>query len=123
MGYTPGQICIVGPSARMRDEVQAALLRLGVHHAELRQDADFESENVKVSTIESAKGHEFRVVFIMGLVEGVLPNARVAADEIAREAARLYVAMTRARESLTITYSPRAGYPASRFLIVPRWEG
>lgn len=53
----------------------------------------------------------------MGLVGGVLPNARVADDEIAREAARLYVAMTRARESLTITYSPRAGYPASRFLI------
>lgn len=70
MGHTPGQICIVGPSVRMRDEVQGALLRLGVHHAELRQDADFESDNVKVSTIESAKGHEFRVVFIYGSCGG-----------------------------------------------------
>jgi superfamily I DNA/RNA helicase len=33
------------------------------------------------------------------------------------KAARLYVAMTRARENLTITYSPWGGYLASRFLL------
>lgn len=117
MGQTPGQICIVGPNKRTRELVQQALTRLGVEHTDLRQDANFESNRVKVSTIESAKGHEFGAVFIMGLVEGVLPNADLAEDEIPREAARLYVAMTWARESLTITYSPWEGHPASRFLL------
>jgi superfamily I DNA/RNA helicase len=79
----------------------------------LEQLAD---DRVKVSTIESAKGHEFGAVFIMGLVEGILPMADAVAEEISREAALLYVAMTRARENLTISYSPWAGYPTSRFL-------
>jgi superfamily I DNA/RNA helicase len=117
MGHTPGQICIVGPNKKTREEVQQALTSLSIEHTDLRQDADYESDRVKVSTIESAKGHEFGAVYIMGLVEGVLPNADLADSEIPREAARLYVAMTRARENLMITYSPRAGYPASRFLL------
>ncbi|MGN6082030.1 3'-5' exonuclease [Trinickia sp.] len=116
MGQTPGQICIIGPSTKTREEVKYALDSLGVQFAELRQDADYESERVKVSTIESAKGHEFGSVFIMGLVEGVLPSIGIALDDLPREAARLYVAMTRARESLVITYSPRPNFAASRFL-------
>ena len=83
----------------------------------MREDADYESDRVEISTIESAKGHEFSHVFIMGLVEGVLPKSGLADAEIPREAARLYVAMTRARENLTITYSPWGGFTASRFLL------
>jgi superfamily I DNA/RNA helicase len=116
-GHTPGQICIVGPSVKMREEVKRALTGLKVEYTDLREDADYESGRVKVSTIESAKGHEFGDVFITGLVEGVLPKSDLADGEIPREAARLYVAMTRARENLTITYSPWGGYPASRFLL------
>lgn len=115
MGQTPGQVCIVA-GARQRAEVQEALTQLNVQHTDLKQDADFDSDLVKVSTIESAKGHEFASVFIMGLVEGVCPPSGVSDEELPREAARLYVAMTRARESLTISYSPWTGYPASRFL-------
>jgi superfamily I DNA/RNA helicase len=106
-----------GPERETREAVQLALTILGVEYTNLRDDADYESDRVKVSTIESAKGHEFGDVFIMGLVEGVFPNAGLADNEIPREAARLYVAMTRARENLTITYSPWGGYPASRFLL------
>lgn len=116
-GRTPGQICIVGPSVKIREEVQRALTFLRIEHTDLKQDADYESERVKVSTIESAKGHEFTDVFIVGLVDGVLPNGSLTEDEIPREAARLYVAMTRARESLTLTYSPTNTYPPSRFLL------
>lgn len=116
MGQTPGQICIIGPSVKAREEVKQALDRQGVQSIELRQDVDYESDKVKVSTIESAKGHEFSSVYIMGLVEGSLPGIGVNIDDIPREAARLYVAMTRAREHLTLTYSPRPGHPASRFL-------
>ena len=116
MGHPAGQICVVGPSVRTRDEVQQALSQRGVRFTDLRQNVDYEADVVKVSTIESAKGHEFAAVFIMGLVEGVLPVAGTPDAEIPRQAARFYVAMTRARERLTITYSPWSGYPASRFL-------
>ena len=93
-----------------------ALKRRGVSTSELRNDVDYESDNVKVSTIESAKGHEFSAVYIMGLIEGVLPSLGVDSDTLPREASRLYVAMTRAREKLVMSYSPRPGQPASRFL-------
>lgn len=117
MGQTAGQICIVGPTDFLRGKVRNELARRGIAYADLKEDVDYESERVKVSTIESAKGHEFGQVFIMGLVDGVLPASDAAPEEISREAARLYVAMTRARDNLTLSYSAWSGYPASRFLI------
>lgn len=116
IGQTPGQICVIGPNGKTREEIKKYLDEIGIQSIELRQDVDYESDNVKISTIESAKGHEFSCVFIMGVVEGVLPFSGVHSGELSREAARLYVAMTRAREKLTITYSPTAGHPASRLL-------
>lgn len=116
-GQPPGQICIVGPNAKIREEVRRALDLVGVAHTDLRSDAYYESDRVKVSTIESAKGHEFSAVFIVGLVEGVLPKAGIAENEISREAARLYVAMTRARDTLTLSYSRSGNHKASRFLL------
>jgi superfamily I DNA/RNA helicase len=110
-GHTPGQICIVGPSVRTREEVQRALTRVGVEFTDLRQDADYESDRIKVSTIESTKGHEFGAVFIIGLVEGLLPSAGLAENEIPREAARLYVAMTRAREGASTAHILRCAAP------------
>lgn len=117
MGHLPGQICIIGPSKRTRDEAREALARLGILSTDLRDDVDFESERIKISTIESAKGHEFGAVFIMGLTEGVLPRADVTEEEMAREVSRLYVAMTRARENLYLTYAESVGRPVSRFLL------
>lgn len=116
MGQSPGQVCVIAPTSHMRNSIEDALKRRGVSTAELRNDVDYESDNVKVSTIESAKGHEFSAVYIMGLIEGLLPSTGIDSDELPREASRLYVAMTRAREKLVMTYSPRAGGPASRFL-------
>lgn len=116
MGQSPGQVCVIAPSAQMRSSIGQALADRDVNTAELRNDVDYESENVKVSTIESAKGHEFSAVYIMGLVEGLLPNSGIEVDELPREASRLYVAMTRAREKLVMTYTLRNGQSASRFL-------
>lgn len=116
-GQTAGQICIIAPSKALREDIKTALTDKGILNTELRQDVDYESDFVKISTIESAKGHEFATVFIMGLVEGVFPNSHVQSHEISREASRLYVAMTRARETLIITYSPTQGRATSRFLL------
>lgn len=116
MGQSPGQICVIAPTAQMRAAIGEALARKDVTTAELRNDVDYESDNVKISTIESAKGHEFSAVYIMGLIEGLLPASGTEESELPREASRLYVAMTRARESLVMSYSPRNGQTVSRFL-------
>ncbi|WP_369915243.1 3'-5' exonuclease [Xanthomonas sp. NCPPB 3005] len=116
MGQSPGQVCVIAPTANIRNAIEEALKRRGVSTAELRNDVDYESDNVKISTIESAKGHEFSAVYIMGLIEGVLPSFGIDSDTLPREASRLYVAMTRAREKLVMSYSPKPGQPASRFL-------
>ncbi|MCP4548276.1 MAG: UvrD-helicase domain-containing protein [bacterium] len=78
---------------------------------------------VQLMTIHSAKGLEFRRVYIVGLEENVLPGfyALRADDPAAVEEERrlLYVAMTRAAESLTLTrVESRGGFrqEPSRFL-------
>lgn len=69
---------------------------------------------VHLSTIHLAKGLEFDVVFIAGAAEGVLPHIRSmdSDDAIEEERRLMYVAMTRARKKLFISFS---GMP-SRFL-------
>ncbi|HVO28942.1 MAG TPA: UvrD-helicase domain-containing protein [Candidatus Paceibacterota bacterium] len=69
---------------------------------------------VHLSTIHMAKGLEFDAVFIAGAAEGLLPHIRsIESDESLEEERRLmYVAMTRARKSLSISFY---GLP-SRFI-------
>lgn len=84
-----------------------------------------------ISTIHSAKGLEWDTVFIMGLCEGNFPNAFFCkslppADQkefFNNEWKKMYVAATRARKRLCLTYSSnitRKGYTfrkdPSRFL-------
>jgi superfamily I DNA/RNA helicase len=70
---------------------------------------------VKISTVESAKGHEFQHVFILNVIERVVPRSREPED-IPYDAARLYVAMTRARDTLWICYSSSRHSTPSRYL-------
>lgn len=105
MGQTPGQICVIGTSNKIREEIERNLRNLGIDSMELKQDIDYESDNVKISTIESAKGHEFGYVYIAGIDSDVFSSDDEHEIETRREASRLYVAMTRARESLIMTYN------------------
>jgi len=117
MSLTPGQICVIGCNKTERDAIQSLLQQTDLPFVELKQDVRVDSDRIKISTIESSKGHEFHTVFIAGLVDGVIPPKGTDDSEIAREAARLYVAMTRAREDLYLSYSPTRDFPASRFLM------
>ena len=57
-----------------------------------------------LSTIHSAKGQEWRAVFVLNVVDGCIPSdlATGTPEEIDEERRLLYVAMTRARDDLVL---------------------
>jgi DNA helicase-2/ATP-dependent DNA helicase PcrA len=63
-------------------------------------------DSVKLMTIHAAKGLEFDNVFLVGCNEGLLPHEQsfFKADEIEEERRLMYVAMTRARKKLFISF-------------------
>lgn len=69
-------------------------------------EANQTHENVIISTIHAAKGLEFDCVFVPGLVEGNLPcRPTLKSQEIEEERRLLYVAITRAKTELFLSYS------------------
>lgn len=62
-----------------------------------------------LSTIHSAKGQEWKNVFVMNVVDGCIPSdlATGEQDDIEEERRLLYVAMTRAKDSLDIMVPQR----------------
>jgi DNA helicase-2/ATP-dependent DNA helicase PcrA len=62
-----------------------------------------------LSTIHSAKGQEWRSVFVLNVVDGCIPSdmATGSGEEIEEERRLLYVAMTRARDSLHLVVPQR----------------
>ncbi len=62
-----------------------------------------------LSTIHSAKGQEWRSVFVLNCVDGCIPSdlATGSSEEIEEERRLLYVAMTRARDDLTLIVPQR----------------
>lgn len=66
---------------------------------------DPRADAVTVATLHAAKGLEFRVVFVAGLEEGLLPFARAGETDREEERRLLYVGMTRAREALFLLYA------------------
>jgi DNA helicase-2/ATP-dependent DNA helicase PcrA len=75
--------------------------------AALVSDADqFEGKpGVTLITLHSTKGLEFDHVFLTGMEEGICPHSRSITEEkgIEEERRLVYVGMTRARQSLTLT--------------------
>ena len=67
---------------------------------------DNDDERLILSTIHSAKGLEWKCVFVIWLVDGRFPSAYSFADDDSLEEERrlLYVAVTRAKHHLFLTY-------------------
>ncbi|NBD19722.1 UvrD-helicase domain-containing protein [Aquabacterium fontiphilum] len=78
-----------------------ASLEAGDNQAQAGQDA------VQLMTIHAAKGLEFINVFLTGLEEGLFPheNAMSDVDGLEEERRLMYVAITRARQRLYLTFS------------------
>jgi DNA helicase-2/ATP-dependent DNA helicase PcrA len=68
-----------------------------------------------LSTIHSAKGQEWRAVFVLNAVDGCIPSdmGTGTSEEIEEERRLLYVAMTRARDRLTLLV-PQRFYPSKQ---------
>ncbi|RVU48846.1 ATP-dependent DNA helicase Rep [Lujinxingia sediminis] len=71
------------------------------------------ARGVKMMTLHSSKGLEFKVVFFVGLEEGYMPHERskTSEDGIAEERRLAYVGLTRAKEVLYLT----SAYERTRF--------
>ncbi len=78
-----------------------AALEAGDNQAQAGQDA------IQLMTVHAAKGLEFDAVFITGLEEGLFPHENAMADHDGLEEERrlMYVAITRARKRLYLSFS------------------
>lgn len=70
------------------------------------EEGAHKDEFLTLSTIHSAKGLEFKAVFIVGAVDGRFPSMYSfnSAEELDEELRLMYVAVTRAKTHLAITY-------------------
>lgn len=68
---------------------------------------DEDSDVVRLMTIHAAKGLEFPCVFVVGLEETLFPNAMAINDreDLEEERRLFYVAITRAKNNLWLTYA------------------
>lgn len=88
----------------------AFLSALALEPPQATQDLGFgtdtEDDILVLSTAHSAKGREWDAVFVIWAVDGWFPMARALGDddEIEEERRLMYVAMTRARNHLFVTY-------------------
>jgi DNA helicase-2/ATP-dependent DNA helicase PcrA len=106
---------------RDKPELRADVsLRELIHYAALVRDINFlglENGRVPIVTAHQVKGLEFDYVFIIGMNEYIFPNSR---SDIEEEKRLFYVAMTRAKKKIFISYSRFNDYdrPAakSRFI-------
>jgi ATP-dependent DNA helicase Rep len=71
-------------------------------------DRDDPGNAARLMTLHSAKGLEFRFVFLVGLDDATLPHEGSLAEGRVEEERRLmYVGITRAKEQLTLSYAKR----------------
>lgn len=115
------------PAGTMSESASGSPLADFLAHAALEAGNQNESSNdaVQLMTVHAAKGLEFRTVFLSGLEEGLFPNEQAMHESkgIEEERRLMYVAITRAREHLFVSYAQtrllhgqtRYGIP-SRFL-------
>lgn len=110
------------------DDIELTPLEMFLQQVALVQDTDqipAEGGVVTLMTLHSAKGLEFRAVFIVGVEEGLFPHSRALMDQSEMEEERrlAYVGITRAKERLYLLYAGERNLygrfqsnPKSRFI-------
>lgn len=82
-------------------------------HVALGTTQQPKQEGLGLITVQSAKGLEFEVVFVVGMVDGNFPDYRSRSNEKALEEERriVFVAVTRSRRLLYLSYPRRKEMP------------
>lgn len=108
----PGDVGICCPTNNQAKEVRRAVEAEGFAVQELKDYDGTPNDRVKVGTHHRVKGLEFKVVFLPGLSDGEFPRPAApgldpeeAEDQRALQMSALFVAMTRARDSLVLSCS------------------
>ncbi|MFA5823330.1 MAG: 3'-5' exonuclease [Thermodesulfovibrionales bacterium] len=102
----PHEICCLARSNWEREGIKKTLEQFGIKAVEYRAEGIGANDCIKVTSLHNSKGHEFKVVFIVGFFDGAIPLLDNTHDpeNFESEAALLYVAMTRAKDLLYLSY-------------------
>lgn len=104
------------------EEAMEKLLEEASLSSDEREADDDKGGKVKLLTVHGAKGLEFRNVFISGLEEGLFPIIRdgeTGPEEAEEERRLFYVAVTRAKERLVLSWSASRMIYGSREVNTP----
>ena len=98
----PNAKCCIAIAGYSTVEVERYANLIGI--TALDGSFNLKNENLVLSDLEQTKGYEFDVVIVLNCREGVLPAQGTLEDESFRDGCRLYVAMTRAKNELYLSY-------------------
>ncbi|MFD6281396.1 UvrD-helicase domain-containing protein [Streptomyces sp. NPDC060209] len=125
-GIRPSEIAVCSRFNVLLDKVMARLQAADVPVVKVRDTPEAGAEGVRLATMHAMKGLEFRCVVVAGVNAGAVPFAREITpaevdrlqneSDLLRERCVLFVACTRAREVLHVSWSgnPSPFLPASR---------
>lgn len=99
------------------DDLQAFIDDTALDPPDMSTNADeVDPDKLIISTIHSSKGLEWDTIFVLGLADGRFPHASAGIGEQWEEERRLlYVATTRARKKLYLTYPRELMTPDRQF--------
>ncbi|WP_327738007.1 AAA family ATPase [Streptomyces nojiriensis] len=114
-GLAPNEIGVCARFNLSLDTVEEKLKAAGIPVLRVKGQDTQRVDGVRVATMHAMKGLEFRAVSVLGVNEGTVPFTREITpreadplqhdSDLLRERCLLFVACTRAREALSVTWS------------------
>jgi hypothetical protein len=114
-GVRPSEIGVCARFNVLLDRAYDKLSAAGVPVARVRDTPGAQVEGVRLATMHAMKGLEFRCVAVLGVTAGAVPFTREVTpasvdplqheSDLLRERCLLFVACTRAREALAVSWS------------------
>ncbi|MER6914066.1 UvrD-helicase domain-containing protein [Streptomyces sp. NPDC000594] len=116
-GLAPHEIGVCARFNLALDAAESRLKDAGIPVVRVKGQVAAETPGVRLATMHAMKGLEFRAVSVLGVTKGTVPFAREITPletdapqheaDLLRERCLLFVACTRAREALNVTWTGR----------------
>ncbi|MFD5448460.1 UvrD-helicase domain-containing protein [Streptomyces sp. NPDC003470] len=114
-GVRPAEIGVCARFNVLLDKTYDKLAAAGVPVVRVKENPGAEVDGVRLATMHAMKGLEFRCVAVLGVTAGAVPFGREVTpasvdflqheSDLLRERCLLFVACTRAREALAVSWS------------------